>query len=73
MTDYWSKLKLNECWSEKERYNLILNLALGTENEVENEDTPQGDVEPIVDDGDDEPEDNGNDNTGKDDNGGEGE
>lgn len=23
--DYWSKLKLNECWSEKQRYNILLN------------------------------------------------
>lgn len=25
MVDYWSKLKLNECWSEKQRYNILLN------------------------------------------------
>lgn len=25
MTDYWTKLKLNECWSEKERFNKIMN------------------------------------------------
>lgn len=24
MTDYWSKLKLNECWSERERFNKIM-------------------------------------------------
>lgn len=24
MTDYWSKLKLNECWSEKERFNYLM-------------------------------------------------
>ena len=23
--DYWSKLKLNECWSERQRYNILLN------------------------------------------------
>ena len=23
--DYWSKLKLNECWSERERFNKIMN------------------------------------------------
>ena len=22
--DYWSKLKLNECWSERERYNILM-------------------------------------------------
>ena len=25
MKDYWSKLKLNECWSEKQRFNIIMN------------------------------------------------
>lgn len=24
MTDYWSKLKLNECWSEKQRFNYLM-------------------------------------------------
>lgn len=24
MTDYWSKLELNECWSEKQRFNIIM-------------------------------------------------
>lgn len=28
--DYWSKLKVNECWSEKQRYNLIMNLVLNS-------------------------------------------
>ncbi len=23
--DYWSKLKINECWSEKQRFNKIMN------------------------------------------------
>lgn len=23
--DYWSKLKLYECWSEKERFNILMN------------------------------------------------
>lgn len=22
--DYWSKLNLNECWSEKQRFNIIM-------------------------------------------------
>ena len=26
--DYWSKLKLNECWSEKDRFNIIMNKIL---------------------------------------------
>lgn len=25
MKDYWSELQLNECWSEKERFNIIMN------------------------------------------------
>ena len=24
MKDYWSELQLNECWSEKERYNILM-------------------------------------------------
>ena len=37
MTDYWSKLKVNECWSEKEQYNFILNyLDSKIENSTEN-------------------------------------
>lgn len=31
--DYWSKLKLDECWSEKERFNKIMNYIMETENE----------------------------------------
>ena len=26
--DYWSKLKLNECWSEKQRYNILMNYII---------------------------------------------
>jgi len=36
MVDYWSKLKLDECWSKKDRFNKIMNYIM---NEVEN-DTP---------------------------------
>lgn len=25
MIDYWSKLKIDECWSQKERFNLMMN------------------------------------------------
>lgn len=25
MEDYWSKLKLNECWSKKQRFNILMN------------------------------------------------
>lgn len=45
MTDYWSKLELNECWSEKQRYNKIMNYIdkkLSGEEEV-----VQGDDETV--------------------------
>ena len=41
MTDYWSKLELNECWSEKQRYNKIMNYIdkkLNGEEEVVQDD-----------------------------------
>lgn len=37
MIDYWNKLKLDECWSKKDRYNKIMNYILNETNE-ENED-----------------------------------
>lgn len=40
MKDYWSKLKLNECWSEKERFNLLMNTILG--------DTEESTEEPVI-------------------------
>lgn len=42
MVDYWSKLKLDECWSKKKRFNIMMNYIM---NEVEN-DTPN--EEPTV-------------------------
>lgn len=36
MKDYWAELKLNECWSEKERFNIIMNYI--DEKLEENED-----------------------------------
>lgn len=36
MIDYWNKLKLDECWSKKQRYNKIMNFLL------DGEDAPQG-------------------------------
>lgn len=42
MTDYWSKLELNECWSEKQRYNKIMNYIdkkLSKEEETAQEET----------------------------------
>lgn len=33
MIDYWSKLNLNECWSEKERFNMIMNYILNNEED----------------------------------------
>jgi hypothetical protein len=41
MVDYWSKLKLNECWSQKERYNKVLNIIL-------NDDSPQGEIGDLI-------------------------
>ena len=34
MIDYWSKLKINECWSEKQRYNIIMNHILNKKEEA---------------------------------------
>jgi hypothetical protein len=31
--DYWSKLKLNECWSERERFNIIMNYIMAEEDD----------------------------------------
>jgi len=31
--DYWSKLKLDECWSKKERFNKIMNYILNNDND----------------------------------------
>lgn len=42
MIDYWSKLKLDECWSKKTRFNMMMNYIMG---EVE-KDTPN--EEPTV-------------------------
>ena len=33
MIDYWSKLKLNECWSERERFNIIMNYIKENESD----------------------------------------
>ena len=38
MIDYWSKLKLDECWSKKERFNKVMNYInseVGNEEEEE--------------------------------------
>lgn len=43
MTDYWSKLNINECWSEKQRYNFILNYV----DSLVGEDAPK-EEEPVV-------------------------
>ena len=39
MKDYWSKLKLNECWSNKQRFNIIMN-EIFKDNETEVIDNP---------------------------------
>lgn len=33
MIDYWKELKLDECWSKKERFNKIMNYIMNQENE----------------------------------------
>lgn len=35
MIDYWSKLNIDECWSEKERFNMIMNYILNGKDEDE--------------------------------------
>lgn len=35
MVDYWNELKLDECWSEKQIYNKIMNSILGDESTSE--------------------------------------
>lgn len=33
MIDYWSKLKLDECWSKQKRFNIMMNYILNGEEE----------------------------------------
>lgn len=49
MKDYWSELELNECWSEKQRYNKILNYIFGEDENEENNtsDTNNNDTDNI--------------------------
>lgn len=35
MIDYWSKLNIDECWSEKERFNMIMNYILNEKDKDE--------------------------------------
>ncbi len=46
MKDYWSELKLNECWSEKQRFNIIMNYIFADEDDTEDdeEEVPVGEV-----------------------------
>lgn len=43
--DYWSKLKLDECWSKKERFNKIMSYLLGDENPQNTSNEPVDDGE----------------------------
>lgn len=45
MIDYWSKLKLNECWSEKQRYNIIMNALLNEEEEQQEQEQEEQEVQ----------------------------
>lgn len=46
MIDYWSKLKLNECWSEKQRYNILLNVI---DKRINNTELSESNTSPDVD------------------------
>ena len=44
MKDYWSELQLNECWSQKQRYNILMTYIdekLGATEEVEETEEPE--------------------------------
>ena len=35
--DYWSKLKLNECWNDKQRFNIMMTAIHEKINEANND------------------------------------
>ena len=48
MKDYWSKLNINECWSEKQRFNFIMNYVdslIEEEEIVEEEEVTTKDIQ----------------------------
>lgn len=47
MIDYWNKLKLDECWSKKQRFNIMMNYINGevnSTNQDEEEEVKLGDI-----------------------------
>ncbi len=47
MIDYWSKLKIDECWSQKERFNLMMNYikeGVQDTNQDEEEEVKLGEI-----------------------------
>ena len=40
MIDYWNKLKLDECWSKKQRFNKIMNYILNNEPSTQTTEPP---------------------------------
>lgn len=45
MIDYWSKLKIDECWSEKERFNMMMNyIKEGVQNTNQDDEVELGSI-----------------------------
>ena len=40
MIDYWNKLKLDECWSKKQRFNIMMNYIMDGETPSESTEEP---------------------------------
>lgn len=48
MEDYWSKLKLDECWSTKQRFNILMNHIFNTASSEPQQEIVQDDDEEDV-------------------------
>lgn len=46
MIDYWNKLKLDECWSKKQRFNIMMNYIMDGETPSESTEEPTPTDEP---------------------------
>lgn len=55
MIDYWNKLKLDECWSKKQRFNIMMNYIMDGETPSESTEEPTPTDEPTEDEPTDEP------------------
>lgn len=49
MIDYWNKLKLDECWSKKQRFNIMMNYIMDGETPSESTEEPTPTDEPTED------------------------